>query len=243
MAAKKKKRQSHIKGILILMLLFIAAVTATLATPVVNIKRIAVTGNDKLDAEEIKKISEIPLGINMFRIRLRESEKKIKKLPYVDSVDINRRLPDTIRIEVSECRAASAVSVAGGFIVIDKNGKALEAATTADDICRINGIKLTAYNLGEIIKAEDESRLDKAKSLMEKLEEYELSEIVREINVSSLNDVTFITKSNLKVILGLANDLDYKIKYFKTLLEKIGEDSGGVLNLTDTEKASFRHSE
>ena len=121
MASEKKKRKRRrkrrnkgrfnflLKGLT--MLAVLAAMTMG-ATVFFQLEQVDVVGNERYTAQEIQRISGLVQGDNLFRINKNEIKEEIlQTLPYVEDVNITRRLPSTIQIEVMEWDAVARIPV------------------------------------------------------------------------------------------------------------------------------------
>ena len=124
---KRKKRRRRRNRILLLILMLGIGI-GILFTPLFNLSGVVVAGNERLTPEEIIKTGGFIYGKNIFTVNLKEVGEKISKIPYVETLYIKRRLPDKITVELTECVPMAYVPAAGGYVVIDKTGKALETS-------------------------------------------------------------------------------------------------------------------
>jgi len=243
---KRGKKRRRVRKLPILILLLIIAITVTLTTPTFNIRTIEVSGNQKVASEEIVLNSGILTGTNLFTFSKGSATEGIKRLAYIDTVKIQRRIPKTVKIAVTECVLAAYIDDGAQLIGIDKKGKVLELfpENTALDKPRVTGITLTKSDVGQKIETEPAAEADSLVKFISKLEEYDAIGITAEIRLNSRSDMQFITTSGLRVMMGSESEIDYKFKYFESVLQKIGKDAGGVLDITSgSEKATYRKSD
>ena len=88
---KKKKRLKIIKWTSLFVLLG-GAITLFLLSDIFNIKEIKVINNSKITSQEIKELSGLQVDENMFKFLEMSVVEKIKQNPYIESVDIHRKL-------------------------------------------------------------------------------------------------------------------------------------------------------
>ena len=118
-SVRKKRRRRRSKGRFSFLLkgLTIIAVFVAMtmgATVFFQLEQVAVLGNQRYTPQEIERVSGLKQGDNLFRINKYEIEQEIlQALPYVKDVDISRRLPSTIQIEIKEWDAAALISASG----------------------------------------------------------------------------------------------------------------------------------
>lgn len=92
---KNKKKKKNYKLFLIwtsLLVLIIVAITLFLMSDLFNIKEIKILDNSRISSDEIKSLSELQINENMFKFLKLNVEEKIKTNPYIEKVEIHRKL-------------------------------------------------------------------------------------------------------------------------------------------------------
>ncbi len=119
-------------------------------------EEIIVEGNRIVPTEMILKAAKVQNGDNLFRLNIYKAKQRIEQIPQVLSASVQRKLPDTIIIQVVE-RKARAVIKSGSSVCIDSEGMLLPESASGgiDDITRINGIKLKNTKSGSICDNKD----------------------------------------------------------------------------------------
>jgi cell division protein FtsQ len=83
-----------------------------LTTTRFGIRDIELEGAKRLSPDEVRSLAGIELGKNLFAFDTRAAEERLLRDPWVSSAHILRRLPNALRIEISE-RDAAALAVLG----------------------------------------------------------------------------------------------------------------------------------
>ncbi|MBQ4526892.1 MAG: FtsQ-type POTRA domain-containing protein [Clostridia bacterium] len=96
---KSSLRRSKIAGILCLIVI---AVMLFLISPVFDVEKIVVEGNSINDDAKILGVANIEKGTNIFALDVAGIKSSVMKLEYVASVYVERSLPSTVTIHVSE---------------------------------------------------------------------------------------------------------------------------------------------
>lgn len=118
-----RKKKANRTLLMYLTLFFVLiAIIVYLQSPFSDIKHIEVKGTEIIPNEEIVKYSQIEEGTNIWRINPKEIEKKIASYPLVKEVNVERRLPQSIQIEVSERRIIGYVKDNNKFSPITEDG-------------------------------------------------------------------------------------------------------------------------
>lgn len=103
-----------------------------LLAPAFDIETVACEGNTKISSEVLAQTSGIQTGRNIFLTSLSDKKKHIEELDYIESCEITRELPHTIKITVVERHPSAYFNLTGGLAVTDMNGGVLEVLSSAD---------------------------------------------------------------------------------------------------------------
>lgn len=155
-SVKKKKRKK--KRYLLRLVIIIAACIAlhfVLHIDYFTIDGITVAGNKAISDEEIKKLSEIKVGENIFDAHPVFAQKRIKKNLYIEDVDVDRKLPNMIEIVVDERSGKAQIVKGKEFVIIDDEGKVLEIAKEEQQVTVITDVKARKARLDKAIEVDD----------------------------------------------------------------------------------------
>ena len=116
MARKQmKKRRRHRRGRFAIlykvlsMLMICAAIVAAMIL-FFKVDSVTVEGNQRYDSQQIIEVSGVVQGDNLFLLNKYEVSRRIyEQLPYVQQVQISRRFPSGLLIEVKEGGVAAAI--------------------------------------------------------------------------------------------------------------------------------------
>jgi len=95
------------------------------ATGVLNVKNVEVKGNDILSEEYLRALSGITADTHLLKMNVKAVEKALMSEPYVAAVDVTRRFPGTVILEVCERRPSGAIAQNGRFALVDQEGMVL----------------------------------------------------------------------------------------------------------------------
>ena len=88
---------------------------------------ITVTGDKAYSDKTVIDRSGIEIGDNLFKVNEEKlSQSLSKELPYIKAVTIERKLPDTIIINVEAAKEVGAITTQKGFVLLDETGKVLD---------------------------------------------------------------------------------------------------------------------
>lgn len=209
-----------------------------------KITKIEVRGNSLYSAEEIIAASGIEEGDNLFFInRIAAGSRVVVKLPYVDSVKIDRGLPNLITIEVTESNAVGCIAVGEELWSVSSSGKFLSSIDEkdAEHIASISGITVNEAEVGEYIKSA-EGDGDKLAYLTDILYQIQARGLMGKITAIDLSDAanpTFEYDGRFMVKLGAFDNTEYKFGKLLSAVSQLSADDSGTLDLSTGKKVVF----
>lgn len=197
---KQKRRRKILKWTSIIVLL-ITAGTLFLLSSVFNIKQINVTGNSKVSSEEIISSSGIKTGENMFKFLKIKAKENIKKNPYVEEVNIKRKINGTIEISIIERVSTYMLAMEENEVAyINNQGYVLEISTETIEKPTIIGYSTENIEAGMRLNLEDLKKLNSVIKIMKAAEEKNILDRITSVNIESSQDITFTMEEDGKTI-------------------------------------------
>ena len=148
------------RGTLLRRLLLTGAVVAALLLVFaifLRVDQVNVIGNERYLTQTVLDASGIEMGENLLTLeRFRISARILKELPFVESVQIGIKLPDTVNISIVETQAAYCVrSTDGGWWLMNANGTLLQSVTQQEGqtYLQVVGIQAEQPAVGKQIQA------------------------------------------------------------------------------------------
>ena len=208
-----------------------------------KVKVVTVAGTGKYTAWDVRQASGIQDGENLLTI----SEPKIStnirsKLPYVDTVRVGIKLPDTVKIEIVELDVVYAIEAdTGDWWLMRADGGLVEKINSADAQLhtKVLGVKITTPEVGEQANAyqpvSEETaengepipvtvnaaeQLETAVSILQFLEDRSVLGEIASVDVTDVNDLQMWYGARFQIILGEATQLSYKIGLVKTAVDE-----------------------
>ena len=118
-----------------------------------KVEHVQVTGCNKYIPWDVSEASDIETGSNLLTIsRAQIGGNIISRLPYVDTVRVGIKLPDTVIIEITELDVVFAVEdVDGNWWLMNDQGKIVDQtnSVTAKEYTRVLGVKVASGQIGE----------------------------------------------------------------------------------------------
>ena len=227
----------------------------------VDESKIMVSGVNKYTEMQIREASGIRDGENLLLLSdAKVSASIISQLPYVKSVRVGIKLPDTVQIEIVELDVVYSIEAddgswwlisASGDVIEQTNGAAAAAHT------KISGVRLSDPQVGQKAKAAEEptdtttpegetapvtvlgsERLQTVISILEYMEDSGIIGKAASLDVSDMGAIEFWYGQQYRVKLGDTTQLGYKVKTaaqaIRQLVAKNGQYHTGVLDASYT---------
>ena len=245
---------------LILRLLTVAAVVVALLLGVAvffKVENFEVSGCAQYSEYDVFEASGIAYNTNLLSInRAQAAGKIIRALPYVESVRIGIKLPNTVMISVEEVKVPYAVKDgADTWWLVSSGGKVIEKADAGEEtgLTKIAGVRLDnpqsgmqAVALEEGSGLTDENgnpipqtttqaqRLNMALDITKLLERNRIIGKAASIDVTNLGDLQLWYGTQYHVKLGDSARLDYKIACLASSVDQLDSYQSGVLDISFT---------
>src|SRR5690625_1677159 len=144
--SRKKKANRTLLAYLMLFFILIAIIVY-LQSPFSNINEIIVNGNEVIPHEQIVEYSQINEGQNIWRIFLKEIEQSILEHPLVKEINVLRKFPQTILIDVKEKKIVGYVKSQNDYQPITEEGIIipLNSKTTSTNVPIFNNFDDEQY--------------------------------------------------------------------------------------------------
>lgn len=133
---KKKRRKKRAKVVFFGMLFVLMMLTLAILSVTVffNAETILVEGNNRYTAEEILEVGGLEIGQNLFRLDKFKVIDQMESLPYVKTVEIDRKLPNTLSIKVIENQPVVWLQTDTGAALLNEEYRVLELLTLPTEL-------------------------------------------------------------------------------------------------------------
>lgn len=241
---KRRKRAMRIRRTIFFLILLIAAILALMfLTPIFNIQKVAISGNERVTAEEITEKSGIVIGENLFKVNLKQSRESLSGIPYLDKIHLKRVLyPPSVKVTVTEGTISAYAAAGGGFVGLDRNCKVLETLTEPPGgVPEITGLGTDTYTLGKKLEIDESDKFDIILLCIDEFEKKGYLEKINRISVEDTSDILFRYEDRLDILCGSALDLGRKLRLFEEVLHdnRLTDNSRGTIDLSITGKAVY----
>lgn len=240
---KLRRKMKAFKNFLILILI-IFGIILFLISPVFNIRKIEVIGNSKVSSDTIKSLLQINNSTNIFSLSYTTIGQRIKQNSYIKSVKVNRVLPDTIKLTVTEREPSYQLEFGSSFVLIDDDGYILEILKEQKEgLVKIRGYATSEEMIipGNRLCQSDLNRLEDVSEIIRIANNYQLANIITTVILDDNDEYSLYIETEKKTVhLGKNVDFETKLLYTKEILSRTSGEEGEIfVNMNLNEKNPY----
>jgi cell division protein FtsQ len=162
-----------------------------LTSPRFAIHTVDLIGAKRNSLEQLKAQAGVSLGDNIFALDTDAAERKLLENPWISEVKVTRRLPSTLRVELTEREATAVVALAQHVYLVTREGVPFKEVETGDpyDLPLITGA--SPENLARD-RAREIERIQTGLEVLRQFERVPLSKVypAEEVHLADAGDVT-----------------------------------------------------
>lgn len=211
---KKEKKSKIFLPFILITLILIGICIGCMLTPTFNIENIDVqTGVNISKQEIISKLEQIK-GINTFKISISNLEKSIEEIPYIQKANIERVLPNELKVTYEERKPYAIVKYLESYVIMDKYGYVLEIKKENDmnDLAIIYGIDAEEYIPGKMLEGTARLKYENMAYLFETAKHVDFEYAISEANYQDTENLIISIK-----------DIDIEVEYGEIEKDKLSE--------------------
>ena len=236
-----RRRRRRRRWLAFFFVVFLMAVGFILSVTVLfKVKHIVVENLDKTTPANTGIYTEdailgalaVPMEENLFGFSAAEKQAAMElQLPYLETIRVRRRLPDTVVVQVAPATEAWCVKTDAGWAILSDGLKVLKVQPDQpDSLPVITGLGVNAPTAGRYLSTTTQAQSEQISDLMVQLYGQDLADHCTRIDMGLGNDAYFVYDGRIKVLLGTFNNLDYKLSVAALLLKN---ESGEYLSASD----------
>lgn len=236
-----KRRKKKIKRLVFFLktALILAGIYAIVFhTPLFKITDVKPVGNSHVEDKQIIAAADIKQGQHVLKINRRNAVNEIKKIPYIDDVNVKYKFYGKIEIQVKETENAIAVKSGKKFIYVDKNLKVLEIADKRGDLPVVEGIAVKKNKIGSKITIDESQKFDIILLYRKILTEKNIYKDTKKFLYDD-SGITLVMKDGIKIVCGTSQNAEYKISAYLECRKAQPEITVGTFDVTNPSKIIY----
>ena len=189
----------------------------TFYSPLLAVREVKLRGAEHTTVAEVEDASALSSADNLLLTSTDEVARRIEELPWVKSARVDRRLPGTVTVTVTERRPALALSLATGTFTVDRRGRVLSEGRVDGDLPVLAGVRFGLVELGERLAAPELTSALRAYSSLPR----GLRADVTALLAPTVERITLQLSDGMRVRYGAAEKLASKNEVLGVLIDRL----------------------
>lgn len=224
---QKKKLRLAISIICMVLALAVALLVLSL-TVFFKIDTITIKGNEKYNTKQVMSVLPIEKEKNLFVADTKGAAKKLEKnLPYIYSVKMDRKLPSTLVVNITETPTVYSVkNTDKSFTLLDDNFKVLEVNVKKKPkkAIAISGVAIKSAVPGERVEFTNKKLMTDLTIMTNTIVDMQLKEIT-EISSKDVNNNYLVYDGRIRIKIGPTADIENKMYSALSAIDKLKDSS------------------
>lgn len=218
---KRKRRRQIQLGVFIAVILLVLSVVLYMFTDISKVDKVEINGEKIVAKKDIEKALNIKSDSRIYNLPMSEMKSKIEKIEGIKNVEIKRRFPNDLIVNIKEYEAIGLIKNKKGYEPLLENGSTIKKMSTdlPIDVPILN--EFTSKKLNKIIP-----ELKKVKPKVKSM----ISEINYKPGENNQNRIQMFMTDNVEVV-GDIQTFANKINYYPSISDKLERDNTGALKI------------
>ena len=222
----------------------IVLVAIALFGTVFRVHAIHVSGNTTVTDEAIIRLSGLKVGQSSMTIDDEEVMRKIESNRYLRCTLVDVQW-NAVTLHVKERVPAVYINHNGMIVTLDNRGFVLEESlaseTGYESLVKVSGMNVRRCALGQQIALQSASQLEAYTQILVELKAMKGIDLLRELDMSSMDSIYLTTRDEFFVRLGSEDDLHAKLRAFLITREKVLQMgyAKGTIDVTDPGRPTY----
>lgn len=196
------------------------------------VREVEVAGQSRVSREAVVRAAAVPVGLPLARVDVAAVRQRVAALRVVESADVRRRWPSTLRITVDERLPIAAVPRGGGYVLLDADGVRVSTASAPPQQLPVVRIDAAAAGSGSAAAGRATTAADRAAlHVLESLPR-RLAGKVHTVSVAGDSEVRLRLDHGATVIWGRPERGQEKARILTVLLRR---DNANTYNVSSPE--------
>ncbi|MGN1120257.1 MAG: cell division protein FtsQ/DivIB [Oscillospiraceae bacterium] len=240
-SGRKRRRGGNYSIYWLMALAAFVVVFIILANTVLfNCASIQTEGSVRYTSEQIADGSGIKIGDNLLRINTKTAEQKVlKAFDYIDTVEVTKIYPTTIKISVKEAEKWFLLCENGTFTAVSRNGKLIDLGEDKS-LVHVYGFEPIELAPGGWLASAVEGKNDIPAAILEAADKTGFNRIT-EIDLTDRFSITAKCGENITLELGNITGIESKLSIAKKLIEtEVADGAQVIIRLSDPDKVAIK---
>lgn len=221
---ERKKRRRFFVG-LASFLLVVALIWAMFWSPLLRVRELKLQGAERTTLAEVEEATKLLEDQqNLLLLSTGAVESDIETLPWVESVEVDRTLPGTVKVRVVEREPALVLSLGAARWTIDAAGNVLATGEAEAGLPVLAGLQVDELEPGLQLRTEEARGALRAFRRLPNIVRRQVAAVF----APTIERISFSLTSGTVIRFGAAEGIDAKNEVLRALFEDLGSDGGGA---------------
>lgn len=222
----------------------VVLVAIALFGTVFRVHAIHVSGNTTVTDEAIIRLSGLKVGQSSMTIDDEEVMRRIESNRYLRCTLVDVQW-NAVTLHVKERVPAVYINHNGMIVTLDNRGFVLEESlaseTGYESLVKVSGMNVRRCALGQQIALQSANQLEAYTQILVELKAMKGIDLLRELDMSSMDSIYLTTRDDFFVRLGSEDDLHAKLRAFLITREKVLQMgyAKGTIDVTDPGRPTY----
>lgn len=244
---RKIRRRRKAKRIAILVFLALSVICAGVVLILAvffRINTIQIKGSQTYNKKQIITAGDIEEGANLFMVNEEKLNERLPvSLPYIESVTVERELPDKLIINVTETTTVACIKSGKVFVAVDKTGKVLSNNEPKRPVgaAIVRGLDIKSAEVGKVIAFGKQELTDNFLLVVDAIDKSGIQDITS-IKCDEKGVFTLVYDKRITIEIGSLTNVVRKLQRAAAAIEQeneINPNGEGTLDLSVEPNAYF----
>jgi cell division protein FtsQ len=214
-------RQSGLAG-LVLFALLALVVGVLINSQVFIVRNIEVNHVETVAPNDVIRKAGLSLGLGIFSVDENRVRAAFEREGLIAFDGLERRLPDTIRLNVHERVRRAVVNYLGVALIIDNEGIVVEQLGEMPDygLTVVTGVRATSYQVGRRLTSDVPLQVGILLKVLDAIRAQQLEDRISELIVADLDNMYMMEKGGMMVKIGDETNLTDKLLWMRSELNQ-----------------------
>lgn len=234
MAHKENNKRISVYILAPVAFLLIIALVIFVLSVFFNVSAVQVEGNNFYSPEQVVEASGIHEGDNLFFInRFTAASRIFARLPYVEGISIEKQLPGSVIVHVTESEAIAYIAAGDQWWAMDRSCKLLSQVSPqeAEGLLLIEGRSAVQPTQGDMLLLSDSGDVEYLSDILDQIYALGLRHSIESIDYSDDGCPSF-EYDRFTVRLGGNGDLPYKFQLLLSVVSGLQPGDCGTIDLS-----------
>ena len=194
-------------------------------------------------AEEILSVCAIEEGTPLVSLPVGEiSERISKSFPYLIHIEIKRHLSGRVSVEYEESFGEVYLKLGDDYFVVDRELNVLikEKKPAVSDRILLVASDISESVVGKKLSFFDENREESLETVLKNLFEADMLNSVISLDVRDKFQITANFEDRFEILLGDSSEMSLKLAMIREVMEDLGPEKKGKIDISDANTAYMK---